>query len=228
MPIYRLIDKIQDEPYFSFPNAKMGTENGRTKNERVRCSYHKEQGHFTTGCKPFKAFLEQLVAAGHLRAYIDQNKTDARAARTVAQAEDDIPIINVIHGLADPEETARLHAEIKDAKLVMNIGSDAKRFRKDSSAKCAITFTERDLDNVQLPHSDALVVTLRIGPAFVKRVLVDQGSSAEVMYYSLFKTLKLNREELRPAKVPLIGFTGAPVWPLGLISLPVRAGSVTL
>jgi len=93
VPIYRLIDKIQDEPFFSFPNAKLGTENGRIKNERVRCSYHKEQGHFTTGCKPFKALLEQLVAAGHLRAYIDEQKTAARATRTDDQTEDDIPTI---------------------------------------------------------------------------------------------------------------------------------------
>lgn len=44
----------------------MGTENERVKSPIVRCTHHYEQGHFTTACKPFKGYLEQLVAAGHL------------------------------------------------------------------------------------------------------------------------------------------------------------------
>ena len=35
------------------------------------------------------------------------------------------------------------------------------------------------------PHDDALVVTLRIKGYNVKRVLVDQGSSVEIMYLDL-------------------------------------------
>ncbi|XP_058216809.1 uncharacterized protein LOC131327681 [Rhododendron vialii] len=98
----------------------------------------------------------------------------------------------------------------------------------DDGSKWTITFTEKDLDHVQLPHNDALVVTLRIGTFNILRVLVDQGSSVEVMYYSLFKDLKLSDTDLRPSEVHLIGFSGAPVWPLGTITLLVRAGSVVL
>lgn len=45
-----------------------------------------------------------------------------------------------------------------------------------------ITYTDYDLEGVQLPHSDAEVVTLRIGDFNVKRILIDLGSSAEIMY----------------------------------------------
>ncbi|XP_058223074.1 uncharacterized protein LOC131332790 [Rhododendron vialii] len=58
IPIYQIIDQVKDQPFFSFPNQKLGTENGKIKNPIVRCSYHNEQGHFTTACKPFKSYLE--------------------------------------------------------------------------------------------------------------------------------------------------------------------------
>ncbi|XP_058219511.1 uncharacterized protein LOC131330046 [Rhododendron vialii] len=110
----------------------------------------------------------------------------------------------------------------------MLVGPEPKRPRTDDGSKWTITFTEKDLDRIQLPHNDALVVTLRIKTFNIRCVLVDQGSSTEVMYYSLFKDLKLSDTDLRPSKVPLIGFNGAPVWPFGMITLLVHAGSVVL
>ena len=62
----------------------------------------------------------------------------------------------------------------------------------------------------------------------VQRVLVDQGSSAEVMYFNMFQALKIPADDLQPTEVPLVGFNGAPVWPLGKITLPIRADSKTL
>ncbi|XP_058202718.1 uncharacterized protein LOC131317163 [Rhododendron vialii] len=90
----------------------------------------------------------------------------------------------------------------------------------------SITFTEQDLQRIQTPHSDALVVTVQISTHSVKRVLVDQGSSMEVMYLSLFKELRIPESCLLPAEVPSIGFSGTPVWPIGRITLPVVTGSV--
>lgn len=75
----------------------------------------------------------------------------------------------------------------------------------------AIMFTERDLQRVQTPHNDALVVTVQIATHMVRRVLADQGSSAEVMNNSLFKELKIQESALLPTKVLLIVFNGTPV-----------------
>ena len=46
------------------------------------------------------------------------------------------------------------------------------------------------------PHNNTLLVTLRIGGYDVKRVLVNQGSDVEIMYFDLFKGLKLRFEDL--------------------------------
>ena len=75
------------------------------------------------------------------------------------------------------------------------------------------------------PHNDALVVTLKIGRYNVKRVMVDQGSGAKIMYPNLYKGLNLRSENLTAYNSPLVSFNGKIVILRGQIRLPVQAGS---
>ena len=59
------------------------------------------------------------------------------------------------------------------------------------------------------------MVTLRIGGYDVKRVMVDQGSAAEIMYPGLFKGLGLKFEDLRSYSSPLVSFERKMVVPKG-------------
>lgn len=111
--------------------------------------------------------------------------------------------------------------------LIFSVGSTPKK-PKTTEHLWSITFTDHDLQRVQTPHNDSLVVTVQISTHSVKRVLVDQGSSAEIMYLSLFKELNIPQSSLVPTNVPLIGFSGTPVWPLGKIVLPVVTGLVAV
>ena len=58
----------------------------------------------------------------------------------------------------------------------------------------------------------------------MKRVMVDQGSAAEIMYPDLFKGLNLRTKDLTPYNSPLVSFEGKVVIPKGLIRLPVTYG----
>ena len=69
------------------------------------------------------------------------------------------------------------------------------------------------------------MVTLRIGGYDVKRVMVDQGSAAEIMYPDLFKGLGLKSKDLRSYSSPLVSFEGKMVVPKGQIRLPVQTGT---
>ena len=62
----------------------------------------------------------------------------------------------------------------------------------------------------------------------MKRVMVDQGSAAEIMYLDLFKGLNLRAEDLTPYSSPLISFEGKVIIPNGQIRLPVQAGLETV
>ena len=71
----------------------------------------------------------------------------------------------------------------------------------------------------------AITFTLTIAKYTTRRVLVDNGSSADILYYPAFQQIRVSKELLRPVKVPLIGFGGMKVLPVGTISLLIIVGS---
>ena len=84
-----------------------------------------------------------------------------------------------------------------------------------------MSFLEEDKIRTIQPHDDALLITLRIGDYDVKRVIVDDGSIAEIMYPDLYKGLKLKPKDLMPYSSPLMSFNGKLVIPKGMIRLPI-------
>ena len=83
-------------------------------------------------------------------------------------------------------------------------------------------FSNEDKIGTIQPHDDALVITLRIGGYDVKRVMVDQGSTVEIMYPNFYKRLSLRAEDLTPYSSPLVSFEGKIIIPIGQIRLPVQ------
>ena len=61
-----------------------------------------------------------------------------------------------------------------------------------------------------------------------RRVLVDNGSSANIIYLSTFQQLKVNLKRLRPFESPLVSFSGDKVYPWGIVTLTIMAGSYPL
>lgn len=56
--------------------------------------------------------------------------------------------------------------------------------------------------------------------------LVDNGSLADILYWSVFEKLKLGREKIVPVHFSLMGFTCEQVQPLCSIELLVTAGTI--
>ena len=100
---------------------------------------------------------------------------------------------------------ARLPAE--------DINSRPKRAKVEIQP--ALSFSDNDKVGTIQPHDDALVVTLKTWGYDVKRVLVDQGNSAEIMYPNLYKGLNLTTKDLTAYNSPLVGFEGKVVIPNG-------------
>ena len=59
-----------------------------------------------------------------------------------------------------------------------------------------LSFSDAYKQGTIQPDDDALVVTLRIDGYDVKRVMIDQGNAAEVMYPDLYKGLGLKTKNL--------------------------------
>jgi hypothetical protein len=140
-----------------------------------------------------------------------------------------IGVIKVIHSHAqavDLRAETRTAAHLQEVFQVCEGATPApKRLRKETTKE--IIFTDHDLEGVQLPHSDALVVTMQIGNFHVKRILIKPGSSAEIMYDSLFKGLGLGHEDLDRKVDPLHGFSGESVMLISRVTIKVHVGMVS-
>ena len=87
-----------------------------------------------------------------------------------------------------------------------------------------IGFLEEDARRLHHPHDDALVVSIRVRDYNMHRVLVDNGSSINILYYPAFQQMRIDKERLIPTNAPLIGFGGSRVFPLGTVTLSVAIG----
>ena len=88
----------------------------------------------------------------------------------------------------------------------------------------SITFSDLDLEGCQRPHGDPLVVRAVVANKTVHRVLVDNGSSADIIFASAFDKMGIGRERLEPVNTHLLGFFGEKVLPLGSIQLVITLG----
>uniref|UniRef100_A0A804K7V3 Peptidase A2 domain-containing protein n=1 Tax=Musa acuminata subsp. malaccensis TaxID=214687 RepID=A0A804K7V3_MUSAM len=77
----------------------------------------------------------------------------------------------------------------------------------------------------QNEHDDALVISARIANAQLRRIMVDTGSSADILYFDAFQKLGLSRDNMKPIFLALTGFTGDSISPLGAITLPLTLGA---
>ena len=108
---------------------------------------------------------------------------------------------------------------IRSAKIG-EIQAVSKLSRLDTS----ITFSDSDLEGCQHPHDDPLVVHAIVANKTAHRVLVDNGSSADIIFVSAFDKMGIGREKLEPVNTHLRGFSGEKVLPLGSIQLVLTLG----
>ena len=110
-------------------------------------------------------------------------------------------------------------------KVVQSVQLFGRSPRASSTDKQAITFMDEEAKRIHHPHNDAIVITLLIADYITRRVLVDNGSSVDILYYPAFQQMRLGRDQLRPMNSPLVGFGGMKVQPVGTISLSVVVGT---
>ncbi|RVW34719.1 hypothetical protein CK203_110692 [Vitis vinifera] len=90
------------------------------------------------------------------------------------------------------------------------------------------SFSPQDLARVTVPHEDALVLSLKIVGFQVCWVLVDPGSSTNLLHISTYKQMGIPFSTLGSPSRVLIGFNGLTTWSLGEIVFPVEADPTNL
>ena len=88
-----------------------------------------------------------------------------------------------------------------------------------------MSFNKDDARGVKQPHNNPLVIMLTIEGFNTKRILVDNGSSTDIIYLTAFQQLKLDPGRLRPFDSPLVNFSGDRVYPKGIVTLTITVGT---
>ncbi|KAM6569259.1 hypothetical protein CsatB_017244 [Cannabis sativa] len=84
-----------------------------------------------------------------------------------------------------------------------------------------ITFTEDDAKSVRFPHHDPLIIETPIANKVVIRILVDNGSSMNLLFKEAFMAIGLTDRDLSPSGSQLTGFNGTMLIPMGKVRLPI-------
>eukprot|EP00261_Vitis_vinifera_P023287 XP_010655174.1 PREDICTED: uncharacterized protein LOC104880395 [Vitis vinifera] len=160
-----------------------------------KCAYCKEHGHTTEACKCLHYLVKRLIQAGHLKQYL---RSDARG-RDASRNHNS----GTLRALAAP-------------KVVINyINGGPLNEEYDSKRK------RQRLVRAASPHRDALILSLEIGDFDVRRILVDPGSSADLVQASVISHMGCSLAGLENPGQILSGFNGASTTSLGDIALSV-------
>ena len=110
-------------------------------------------------------------------------------------------------------------------QVVQNVLLSGRPPRMIKEDEPAIVFIDEDARWLHHPYDDEIVITFAVANNTTRRVLIDNGSSINILNYPTYQQIRINKELLRPVNVPLIRFEGMKVLPVGTISLLFVAGS---
>ncbi|XP_068498411.1 uncharacterized protein [Phaseolus vulgaris] len=163
------------------------------------------------------AELDELVKNGFLKDYL-AGKTATTATATPEEGQThEMPTHGEVHTISGGFSGGGPTASQRK-KYVRSVSSVAEEF-PDDPWESDLVFTRADLRDV-VPHdNDHVVISIVTAGRKVHRVLVDQGSSADVMFWSTFNKLQLSPDLLRPYTGCLYGFADNPVEVRGYLEL---------
>ena len=181
------------------------------------CEFHEAFRHHINNCLVLVYQLNELVKTGFLKDYL------AGSAATTAMV---IPEEGQTHEMPTHREVHTISGGFSGGgpiasqrkKYVRSVSLVAEGF-SDDPWESDLIFTRADLRDV-VPHdNDPVVISVVTAGRKVHRVLVDQGSFADVMFWSTFNKLQLSPDLLRPYTGCLYGFADNPVEVRGYLEL---------
>ena len=163
-----------------------------------------------------------------MQKFVSKERTDTHPREQAPRRENDHPrpLVGDIRMIVGGTAITGLSKKARKTylRMVQNVqltGSVPKIARRESPI---IGFLEEDVRHHHHPHDDALIVSVRVGDYNVHRILVDNDSSADILYYPAFQQMGIDRARLIPTNAPLVGFGEIRVLPLGAITLLVTVG----
>lgn len=152
-----------------------------------KCRFHRDHRHDTNECYDLKQQIEVLIKRGMLKNFIGQQGKDKRPLLKGKAEELVCPSLGEIRVIMGGTSARSSSREKKTyIWVVQNVQLTGHRPRTPRMDEPAITFMDEEARGLHHPHDDTIVTTLTIANYTMRRVLVDKGSSVDILYYSAF------------------------------------------
>ncbi|XP_016173409.1 uncharacterized protein LOC107615905 [Arachis ipaensis] len=225
------------------PPRKAGTyQDTKYVDKSKYCAFHQKHGHTTDKCVVAKDLLKRLARQGHLDKYIgghiqkctptsignNPSKQPSRGKDKPSSTQYDQPrgIINCISGGGASGGSSNL-ARKRSFRTIYSV-QGAQQDHQLNPQFPQMTFTQADFKSNIQNLDDPVVIIIQLGDLLVKNVLLDPGSSADVLFYSTFQKMKLSDNNLQPTGGDLVSFSGERVPILGSVWLRTALGEYSL
>ncbi|GMN66985.1 hypothetical protein TIFTF001_036046 [Ficus carica] len=130
------------------------------------CEFHKDHGHQIIDCRALRAEVAELLKKGHLREFLTEKGRETGETVTAIKSH--------------------------QRKATQPIAS----ILPDDPIEHSISFHSSEATSLSRPHDDALVLTLNVSKYEVGRILIDNGSSADVLFLSTLRKMELSESDI--------------------------------
>ncbi|RDX73390.1 Retrovirus-related Pol polyprotein, partial [Mucuna pruriens] len=237
----KILKEICHTRLLKFPQEPEGKVLGHDKDEW--CDFHRTRGHSTEACWTLCTQLERLVQEGRLNRYVHKRSGNSRRGteaerrnqhlsnrgegrRSRSRSRENIPvghrgtIATISGGLGRIRSDGVRAMDVQECQTVLT-GANATPLGRGQSGP-VVTFDDRDLKLGPPTQDELMVISVIVADYKVERVLIDQGSSANILYWSAFE--KMGLQHLNASQGALYGFAGECVPIKGTVELSTIFG----
>nr|KYP70671.1 hypothetical protein KK1_009899 [Cajanus cajan] len=200
VPRRHILHDVNSASLFEFPAA---TDRQLGPYKTDWCEFHRTHGHTTENCFVLGRQIERLIKEGRLKKFIAGKQKEGPSDR-------------------------RRKREGEDTRRERREGRSPPRDPREKSwvgpTRSPITFSDADFEGVSPHEDDPIVISAIVMGYNVKRVLVDQGSSTDIMFWEAFIGMRIPTDRLMPYAGTLVGFAGDQVTARGYADLETTFG----
>ncbi|XP_026443027.1 uncharacterized protein LOC113342844 [Papaver somniferum] len=245
-PISEILKKIDGQHPITYPWHR-GQQPERTKNRSDFCEFHQFHRHTTDSCRDIKKVLQDMVNECKLQEYVVQPTAPPATGAPIHLVE--IPREAQYLGCNTISQSA-ITSPVREGNITVRIhkrdfkGDEVFSVTREPAMeewmKFPISFSASEALEGGHNHNDTLVVTMDIAlpecegeevknkalPWAMPKILIDGGSSVEILFYETFKQMGLKDECLISSTYNIFGFNGSSTRPRGEITLEILVGRI--
>ncbi|XP_059658634.1 uncharacterized protein LOC132304956 [Cornus florida] len=168
------------------------------------CAYYRDYGHTTNDYRSLRRQVETMIARGNLTGYVGlKEQTRPKEVNPCKLEGNQVKVIHAIHKNSEEDQESEevYHSRLRAIHKLRKLSS----VNTITSGSIRIRFRDKDLSRIQLPHEDPLVISLLVANCMIKRVLVDPGSSTNIITKAVFEQLEIPSSSIRTTSSLLLG-----------------------